>query len=59
MLLHELLSLAMFTLAVEGAHISYVGRQAGGEGLGDYPPYTGPCETESALIRRRSVLSAC
>jgi hypothetical protein len=47
MLLRELLSFVMSILIIEGASLSIERRQGGCEDLGNYPQYTGPCETES------------
>jgi hypothetical protein len=47
MLARKFLGFAMFATCVQSASVSIERRQGGCEGLGNYPPYTGPCETES------------
>jgi hypothetical protein len=48
MLFPKLPSFVIFVACVRSAHISIERRQNGCEEFGNYPPYTGPCETESA-----------
>jgi hypothetical protein len=47
MMLRKLLNFVLFMWIIEGASVSLEHRQGGCEELGNYPPYTGPCETES------------
>jgi hypothetical protein len=50
MLLHTIFGLAMFGTCIVGMHVSNQVRQTDCDELGNYPPYTGPCEPESKRI---------
>jgi len=50
MLLRAIFNVVVFGACVVGLHIGNEIRQTDCDELGNYPPYTGPCEVESKRI---------